>query len=39
VTIEGAARDYGVVVTGDPERDPEGIGVDVEATERLRSGR
>jgi N-methylhydantoinase B len=39
VTIEGAARDYGVVVTGDPERDPEGIGIDVGATERLRSGR
>ena len=39
VTIEGAARDYGVVVTGDPERDPEGIGVDLEATERLRSAR
>jgi N-methylhydantoinase B len=39
VTIEGAARDYGVVVTGDPERDPEGISVDVEATERLRSAR
>ncbi len=39
VTIEGAARDYGVVVTGDPERDPEGIGIDVGATERHRSGR
>jgi N-methylhydantoinase B len=39
VTIEGAARDYGVVVTGDPERDPELISVDVEATERLRSAR
>jgi N-methylhydantoinase B len=39
VTIEGAARDYGVVVTGDSELDPEGIGVDVEATERLRSAR
>jgi N-methylhydantoinase B len=39
VTIEGAARDYGVVVTGDPERDPEGIGVDPEATGRLRSAR
>ena len=39
VTIDGAARDYGVVVTGDPEQDPEGIGVDVEATERLRSAR
>jgi N-methylhydantoinase B len=39
VTIDGAARDYGVVVTGDPEQDPEGIGVDAEATERLRGAR
>jgi N-methylhydantoinase B len=36
VTIEGAARDYGVVVTGDPENDPEGLQVDAEATDRLR---
>ncbi len=28
VTIEGAARDYGVVVTGDPENDPEGLVLD-----------
>jgi N-methylhydantoinase B len=39
VTIDGAARDYGVAVTGDPERDPEGIAIDVGATERLRSVR
>lgn len=39
VTIEGAARDYGVVVTGDPEDDPEGLAVDLEATERLRRSR
>ena len=39
VTIEGAARDYGVVVVGDPEEDPEGLTLDVAATERLRSGR
>ena len=39
VTIEGAARDYRVVVTGDPEYDPEGLSVDVESTERLRSAR
>jgi N-methylhydantoinase B len=39
VTIEGAARDYGVVVTGDPEDDPENLVVDVQATERLRAGR
>jgi N-methylhydantoinase B len=37
VTIEGAARDYGVV--GDPELDPEGLSVDVVETERLRSAR
>ena len=37
VTIEGAARDYGVVVSGDPENDPEGLVLDLEATERLRS--
>ncbi len=36
VTIEGAARDYGVVVVGDPENDPENLAVDLEATERLR---
>jgi N-methylhydantoinase B len=39
VTIEGAARDYGVVVTGDPDRDPEGIALDLEATARLRGAR
>jgi N-methylhydantoinase B len=32
VTIEGAARDYGVVVTG-------GLVLDLEATERLRRSR
>ena len=37
VTVEGAARDYGVVVVGDPELDPEGLSVDVEATRRLRA--
>jgi N-methylhydantoinase B len=39
VSVEGAARDYGVVVTGDPHFDPEGIGVDEEATESLRAQR
>jgi N-methylhydantoinase B len=39
VTIEGAARDYGVVVKGDPENDPEGLEVDAEATEKLRAER
>ena len=37
VTIEGAARDYGVVVLGDPEHDPEGLALDLDATERLRA--
>ncbi|GAA2243943.1 hydantoinase B/oxoprolinase family protein [Herbiconiux moechotypicola] len=37
VTIEGAARLYGVVVTGDPHDDPEGLAVDEAATERLRA--
>ena len=39
VTIEGAARDYGVVVVGDPDEDPEGLSVDAEATGRLRNER
>jgi N-methylhydantoinase B len=37
VTIEGAARDYGVVITGDPDTDPEGLEVDTAATEQLRA--
>jgi len=37
VSIEGALRDYGVVVTGDPQQDPEGLRVDLEATERRRT--
>ncbi|MCE0762085.1 hydantoinase B/oxoprolinase family protein [Pseudonocardia kujensis] len=36
VTVEGAARDYGVVVLGDPDNDPEGISVDEDATRVLR---
>jgi N-methylhydantoinase B len=36
VTIEGAARDYGVVVSGDPDEDPEGLVVDLDATAKLR---
>jgi N-methylhydantoinase B len=38
VTIEGAARDYGVVVQGDPEEDPEGLTVDEAETQKLRGG-
>jgi len=37
VTIEGAARDYGVVVSGDPDEDPENLVVHAEATRRLRA--
>ena len=36
VTIDGAARLYGVVIVGDPHEDPEGVRVDVEATRALR---
>jgi N-methylhydantoinase B len=36
VTIEGAARDYGVVIVGDP-RLPEQLEVDVVATDALRA--
>jgi N-methylhydantoinase B len=38
VTIAGAARDYGVVVVGDPDEDPEGLRIDDEATAALRAG-
>jgi N-methylhydantoinase B len=37
VTVSGAARDYGVVVVGDPDEDPEGLAVDEAATARLRT--
>jgi N-methylhydantoinase B len=36
VTIEGAARDYGVIILGDPDRDPEGLQIDEAATQELR---
>jgi N-methylhydantoinase B len=39
VTVEGAARDYGVVVVGDPHRDPEGLALDEAATNALRARR
>ena len=38
-TLAGAARDYGVIVVGDPDSDPEGLVVDAGATERLRGTR
>lgn len=37
VSIEGAYRDYGVVITGDPVTDPEGLVIDHEATSRRRA--
>jgi N-methylhydantoinase B len=37
VSVAGAARDYGVVVIGDPALDPEGLVVDADATERVRA--
>ena len=39
VTQVGAARDYGVVVSGDPLHDPEGLSVDAAATAALRAAR
>ena len=37
VSPAGAERDYGVVVTGDPDRDPESVAVDVAATTERRA--
>lgn len=37
ITIEEAGRSYGVVITGDPEADPEKLLVDHISTGRLRS--
>ena len=39
VTPAGALADYGVVVSGDPETDPEGLVVDLEGTLRERRTR
>lgn len=36
VSIEGAYRDYGVAVIGDPFNDPEGLQIDLERTGRRR---
>jgi N-methylhydantoinase B len=36
VSIEGAKRDYGVVILGKPLEDPENLTIDVEATKKLR---
>lgn len=37
VTIDGAYRDYGVVITGDPHHDPENLKIDHEATAKRRA--
>ena len=37
VSLEGARRDYGVAIVGDPAQDPEGLSLDTEATQRLRA--
>ncbi|MFC9980943.1 hydantoinase B/oxoprolinase family protein [Gordonia sp. NPDC127522] len=39
VSINGAARDYGVIVLGDPDLDPEGLSLDLVATQSLRESR
>jgi N-methylhydantoinase B len=37
ISIAGALRDYGVIVLGDPEYDPEGLAVDEAATQTVRA--
>lgn len=37
MTVEGAYRDYGVVVVGDPATDPEGLRIDEGATAKRRA--
>jgi N-methylhydantoinase B len=36
ITISAAARDYGVVIEGDPDHDPEELTIDVKATAARR---
>ncbi|MGR8918512.1 MAG: hydantoinase B/oxoprolinase family protein [Gammaproteobacteria bacterium] len=37
VSIAGARRDYGVVIVGDPDNDPEGLDIDRAATAAVRA--
>ena len=37
VSVEAAARDYGVIISGDPHADPEGLVLDEEATRQRRA--
>lgn len=39
ITVQGAERDYGVVIKGNPATDPESVKVDYEATRRLRESK
>jgi N-methylhydantoinase B len=39
VSVEGALRDYGVAIIGDPLNDPEALAVDVAATKLAREHR
>jgi N-methylhydantoinase B len=39
ISVEGAARDYGIVIVGDPHHDPEGLVIDEAATADLRRPR
>ncbi len=39
ISIAGARRDYGVVVQGDPDLDPEGLTLDEAATRAARDAR
>ncbi|GHE83641.1 methylhydantoinase [Amycolatopsis deserti] len=39
LTIAAAERDFGVVITGDPHADPEGLVLDEAATEKVRAAR
>jgi len=39
VSIGGAMDDYGVIIVGDPDNDPEGLWIDTERTSQLRAQR
>lgn len=39
VSVAAAERDYGTIIRGDPDRDPEGLTIDLEATENLRGAK
>jgi N-methylhydantoinase B len=39
ISIQGARRDYGVVIEGDPANDPENLTVNLKETQKLRHAR